>query len=887
MKRILTVLLACVSVFATQAMELPAAADTMISTNVTKQNVIEKGGTGTYRSIVVTDKGLNGYTIYRPRDVQWAAKHEGRLPLLIWANGACGDDNSGYQNMLNELASHGYVVIALGLQRANDNDPTGGATSEKQMIEALNWMVKQVSSRTSDYYRAVDCNNVALSGHSCGGAEAIANCGNSRVKTLLIMNAGMGGMSMGGASPSSLNSLHCPIIYLTGGPDDVAYSNAQTDFNNIKKVGVVWADLSNAGHGGTYWHQHGGDFERIALKWMDWHLKGKEQNAPTFLTPDYKEFPGWNIQNRNFKAKNYMADYDAGPTVTDTIFNHTEISETFALGADMSLTSKQEAGGQSYYNRAGKKLDVFSILKSEGMNAVRLSVLVNPSDNYCNKADLQKLCVRAKKYGLDIMVDFHYSDYMTNGGNQFKPAAWENHSADKLVDDVYNHTYDVLNTLKKAGITVRWVQMGNDVQYGMLWGDGRVGKVDFTRFLNSAYSAAKAVYPEAQTVLHVAEGQDVDVLTAYYDQLLTNETNWDVIGLSAYPKWSGLKNDTVVARTMRCVTALKERYGKPVMVVETGHYNNRPLESNTFLCNLLTGLQSVGAAGLFYQSPEVMNEYELGAWNPLNWQPSIALDAFNGLKHVSVPYVMKIDWSLPSDTISQNAEPLMLPIKASHIRNRLQKIELLVGKEVVGTSETDSCVFRVENIQKGVNSLFARATSTDGVIVTSDTCSFIQGPLTVVDQSVVDTKDDKLTAQHWAVNVREAGEYMLVFKYRTSEQLTPRINVNESRVTTLRFTVTEGKRHAYASKTITLDETGETLITLQQASTKLTIPEVETLMVIPLNGQSLPTVSDPTFIPSVRESSDAPAVLYDLQGRRVEESSQGIHVSKGMKVISK
>lgn len=888
MKKLFTTLIACTSFYAVHAMSVPvAAADTMISTNITKQNVIENGGTGMYRSIVVTDKGLNGYTIYRPRDVQWAAHHEGRLPLLIWANGACGDDNSGYQNMLNHLASHGYVVIALGLQRANDNDPTGGATSEKQMIEALNWMVKQVSSKTSDYYRAVDCNNVALSGHSCGGAEAIANCGNSRVKTLLIMNAGMGGMSMGGASPASLNSLHCPIIYLTGGPDDVAYSNAQTDFNSIKKVGVVWADLSNAGHGGTYWHQHGGDFARIALKWMDWHLKGKEQNAPTFLTPDSKEFPSWNIQNHNFKAKDYMAAYDAGPTVTDTIFNHSQQTETFAFGADLSLTSKQEAGGQTYYSRADKKLDVFSILKSEGMNAVRLSVLVNPSDNYCNKSDLQKLCVRAKKYGLDIMVDFHYSDYLSNGGNQFKPAAWENHSADKLVDDVYNHTFDVLNTLKKAALNVRWVQVGNDVQYGMLWGDGRVGKSDFNRFLNSAYSAVKAVYPDAQTVLHVADGQDADALSPYFDPLLANDTHYDMIGLSAYPKWSNLKNDSVVARTMRCVTALKERYGKPVMVVETGHYNNRPLETNTFLCNLLTGLQSVGAAGLFYQSPEVINEYELGAWNPVTLQPSIALDAFMGLKHISVPYVMKIDWPLPADTICQTTEPLMLPVKASHIRNRLQQIELLSGKEVVATSEADSCVFRLENLQKGVNQLFARATSTDGVTVCSDTCNLIQGPLTVVDNTVLDTKDDKRTAQHWAVNVREAGEYMLLFKYRTAEVLSPRINVNQTRVTTLRFNVTQGKQFGYASKTITLDAPGETLISLQQATTKVTIPEIESFMLIPLNGQPLPTVADPTFIPSVRQSSDRPTVLYDLQGRRADETTKGIKVSKGKKLINK
>ena len=110
-------------------------------------------------------------------------------------------------------------------------------------------MLKQEKLATSDYYHAIDVKNIAVSGHSCGGAQAIANCANSRVKTLLIMNSGMGsGVVMGGASPQTLKSLHCPIIYMTGGTDDVAYENAKYDFNNNVKKPVVWADLSNAGH---------------------------------------------------------------------------------------------------------------------------------------------------------------------------------------------------------------------------------------------------------------------------------------------------------------------------------------------------------------------------------------------------------------------------------------------------------------------------------------------------------------------------------------------------------------------------------------------------------------------------------------------------------------
>jgi len=883
-RRIVTGLMCALLPFGAKAMMIDA--DTLISTAVTKQKVIENGGEGMYRSIVVTDKSLTGYTIYRPRDVQWAAKHEGRLPLLIWANGACGDDNSGYQNMLNYMASNGYVVIALGLQKVNDGDPSGGATSEKQMIEALNWMVKQVSNAKSDYYRAVDVNKVALSGHSCGGAEAIANCGNSRVKTLLIMNAGMGGMSMGGATPSTLLSLHCPIIYLTGGPDDVAYANAQTDFNSISKVGVVWADLSNAGHGGTYWHQHGGDFGRIALKWMDWHLKGKTQNAPIFLKPDYSDFSGWKFESRNFSKKDYEADYDAGPTVADTLFDRAALDETFAFGADISHTTKLESQSTAFYNRQGKKVDIMNILKDEGMNAVRFRVWVNPSESFCNKADVLKLCNRAKKQGLDIMIDFHYSDFWANGGNQFKPAKWEGHSVDKLVTDVYDHTYDVLNTLKNAGVKVRWAQIGNDVENGMLWGDGRIGKGNFVRFVNSAYSAIKAVYPDAEAVLHVAGGQDIESLETFFDRLQKQEAKWDAIGLSAFPKWSGLKNDVLIEKTVASVKGLKEKYGKPVMIVETGHYNNKPLESNNFLCQFIDTLVQAGASGLFYWEPEVVKDYELGAWNPLSGQPSIALDAFAGLKHEAVPYVMKVEWGMPADTIVQNTDPLEIPIEASHIREgRLSKVELMLKSTVLATAQEGKSIMKVEALDKGVNLLYIRATSTDGYKMNTDTCMVIQGPLTVADQTYKEQPQGSGPQQVWSIDVKGAGDYMLVFKYQTSEVLSPRIFLDDTRIGSQRFNVTEGDKYGYVSRTVNVEKTGKLLITLQAASTKVSIPEVESLMIIPLEGQTVPTAEDPTSVLFIQQN--AQGEYYDLLGRKVENTGKGIYVQKGKAVRKK
>ncbi len=186
-----------------------AQPDGLISDQVSRQKEVENGGTGKYKAIVVSEKSLPNFTVYRPRNVKWAARCEGgTLPLLIWCNGACSDNSFGYQNMLNEIASHGYVVVAIGAFKMTDDERSDGGSSEQQVVEAINWLIKQNRTTTTDYYHSLNINNIALSGHSCGGAQAIANCGNSRVKTLLIMNAGMGGMSMGGASPQSLSLIH-------------------------------------------------------------------------------------------------------------------------------------------------------------------------------------------------------------------------------------------------------------------------------------------------------------------------------------------------------------------------------------------------------------------------------------------------------------------------------------------------------------------------------------------------------------------------------------------------------------------------------------------------------------------------------------------------------
>lgn len=270
------------------------------SSQVSTQKEIDHGGRGLYKAIAISEKSLPQFVVYRPKDMHLASTREHRLPILIWGNGGCMDTSVGYERMLMEIASQGYIVIAIGEIQMVFGNRKEVHTPSSMMVEATDWICKQVRDKKSDYYDCVDTTKIAAAGHSCGGAQVLCNAAEPRWSTYLILNAGMGDMEMAGASKSSLNKLHGPILYLTGGEGDVAFKNAQLDFERISNVPVAYGDMTKAGHGGTYKEIGGGDFGRMVLAWLDWQLKGKAQTKNVFLESDLIEFPGWTMKQKNF-----------------------------------------------------------------------------------------------------------------------------------------------------------------------------------------------------------------------------------------------------------------------------------------------------------------------------------------------------------------------------------------------------------------------------------------------------------------------------------------------------------------------------------------------------------------------------------------------------------
>ena len=278
-----------------------------------QMKVVEYGGSGPHKAIAAREKTLTDFVVYHPVNMdaamvterpaffgQGGGKRE-KLPVLVWCNGGCMDTSIGYENMLSDLASYGYVVVAIGEMQMMAQHDKDQHTPSSMVKKALDWIVQQSQDPASPYFNRIDTDKIAAAGHSCGGAQVLANAADTRLKTYLILNAGMGKMTMADASSKSLKRLHAPILYLVGGTSDVAWQNARMDYKAIRHVPVVLADNTQSGHGGTYEQPCGGDNARMVRAWLDWQLKGKQEHEALFIGGDLKDYPNWTIEHKNFK----------------------------------------------------------------------------------------------------------------------------------------------------------------------------------------------------------------------------------------------------------------------------------------------------------------------------------------------------------------------------------------------------------------------------------------------------------------------------------------------------------------------------------------------------------------------------------------------------------
>jgi beta-galactosidase len=241
------------------------------------------------------------------------------------------------------------------------------------------------------------------------------------------------------------------------------------------------------------------------------------------------------------------------------------------IGADISYLPELEARGIQFSDKGVKK-DAIEILQSHGFNYVRLRLFHNPSldsgyspgKGFCDLANTLAMAKRVKASGMKLLLDFHYSDYWADPGKQYKPAAWKNLNFTELKKALYDYTKEVMLALKAQGTLPDMVQVGNEINHGIVWPEGNVANIDGTaQLINAGTAAVKAVHPTVQLMLHVALGGQNHESIFFIDNMLARGVPFDVIGQSYYPKWHGTLSDLE-----NNLNDLSRRYNKDVMVVE-------------------------------------------------------------------------------------------------------------------------------------------------------------------------------------------------------------------------------------------------------------------------------------------------------------------------------
>lgn len=226
------------------------------------------------------------------------------------------------------------------------------------------------------------------------------------------------------------------------------------------------------------------------------------------------------------------------------------------VGGDISMLTKYENAGVVYKDKNGQEVQPLTFFKEQGLNAMRVRLFVDPSqDNdkaVCQDLDYVKvLGKRIKDQGMAFLLDFHYSDTWADPAKQWTPNAWKDLSNEQLCEQIYTYTKDCLQQLKDAGATPDFIQTGNEISYGMMWGvNGTTANrcytsspaANWTRFFNllkKAGQACREECPDAKIIIHSERTPKPNVLTDYFDRMKNNNIDYDIIGLSYYPEHHG------------------------------------------------------------------------------------------------------------------------------------------------------------------------------------------------------------------------------------------------------------------------------------------------------------------------------------------------------------
>ncbi|MCX8480979.1 MAG: glycosyl hydrolase 53 family protein [Sediminibacterium sp.] len=241
------------------------------------------------------------------------------------------------------------------------------------------------------------------------------------------------------------------------------------------------------------------------------------------------------------------------------------------LGADISWLPELE-DQQKVFSDNNKTADAMQILQNHGFNYIRLRIFVNPSNpngyspqkNYCDISQTIKMIKRAKMLGYKTLLDFHYSDTWADPAHQTIPLSWSNISTNALIDSIQNYTYQTLQTLKNQQCLPDMVQMGNEINNGILWKQGYIDSLNnLANLLKAGIKGVKLVQESMPIMLHIALGGNNGLSKYFLDNMINRGVQFDIIGQSYYPKWHGTIQDLKAN-----LENLSKTYKQSIIIVE-------------------------------------------------------------------------------------------------------------------------------------------------------------------------------------------------------------------------------------------------------------------------------------------------------------------------------
>ncbi len=303
---------------------------------------------------------------------------------------------------------------------------------------------------------------------------------------------------------------------------------------------------------------------------------------------------------------------------------------TFYKGADISWAQQMQAHGYVWKDKNGVQHDLLTILKSYGVNAIRLRTWVNPSSDpvagHCSISETAAMAAQCQNAGLAVDIDFHFGDTWNSVGVQNPPSAWAGLSYGAMLTAMNSYVSGAMAKLKSASVTPTWVQIGNETNSGICHPVGTISKpAQMTGLLMAAHNQIKSAFPSTQVLVHLAQPQNLSSAENFLNAYRSNGGTWDITGLSSYAQGGN------IAGVLANMGTIQSTYGKPVMQVEYGGPLTKATQVRDGLTQFITGLKSFGGLGAFFWEPEgypAFDGYASSAWDPSTLRPTAALDGF-------------------------------------------------------------------------------------------------------------------------------------------------------------------------------------------------------------------------------------------------------------------